>query len=195
MKGNYTPGVSYTIYGDGSSSNNGALSLDLKSGSTCVTANGANDYRNTIDGSSTACPVSVGQQVDTKTGNNTGPTAQGVNDRISTWKAFSSIVQLQANGQYTLLDPSSPQLVLIPIVTNLAGGTTWPNGSSKVKIVGFAWFVITGCGSPSKQGTCSNPDGKYVNGTFVGLSMTNTANATTAWDPADGTASTFGLTS
>jgi Flp pilus assembly protein TadG len=38
MKGNYTPGTSYTIYGDGSSSNNGALSLDLVSGSVCVSA-------------------------------------------------------------------------------------------------------------------------------------------------------------
>src|SRR6186997_600002 len=77
MKGTYTPGTSYTIYGDGSSSNNGALSLDLKSGSSCGGANGANDLRNTINGSSIACPVSVGESVDTKPGSNTGPVAQG----------------------------------------------------------------------------------------------------------------------
>lgn len=32
MKGNYTLGTSYTIYGDRSSSNNGALSLDIAAG-------------------------------------------------------------------------------------------------------------------------------------------------------------------
>jgi hypothetical protein len=35
------------------------------------------------------------------------------------------------------------------------------------KVVGFALFVITGCGNPSIQGDCTNTDGKYVNGTFV----------------------------
>ena len=74
-----------------------------------------------------------------------------------------------ANGQYTVLLPNSPQLVVVPIVTNLAAGTTWPNGSSQVRVVGFAYFVITGCGSPSIQGICKNSDGKYVNGTFVGV--------------------------
>jgi Flp pilus assembly protein TadG len=170
MKGTYTLGTSYTIYGDGSSSNNGALSLDLKSGSSCNGANGANDLRNTINGSSIACPITVGQAVDTKPGNNTGPVAQGLNSRMSSgWKSFSQIVQPGVNGLYTVLDADSPQLVVVPIVTNLAGGTTWPNGSSQVRVVGFAYFVITGCGSPSIQGSCKNSDGKYVNGTFVGL--------------------------
>jgi Flp pilus assembly protein TadG len=196
MKGTYTPGTSYTIYGDGSSSNSGALSLDLKSGSSCGNANGANDFRNTINGGSIACPVSVGQAVDTKPGSNTGPVAQGLNTRMSSgWQTFSQIVQVGANGQYTVLDPDSPQLVVVPIVTNLAGGTTWPNGSSQVRVVGFAYFVITGCGSPSIQGNCKNSDGKYVNGTFVGLVDTATAGSTTgAWNPTSSTASTIQLT-
>src|SRR6476619_3520915 len=185
---------SYTTYA--STSNNGALSIDIKSGNSCNGANGANDLRNTISGSSIACPVSVGQAVDTKPGNNTGPVAQGLNSRMSSgWKTFSQIVQLAANGQYTVLDPNSPQLVIVPIVTNLAGGTTWPNGSSQVRVVGFAYFVITGCGSPSIQGNCKNSDGKYVNGTFVGLVDTATAGSTTgAWNPTSSTASTIQLT-
>lgn len=196
MKGTYTLGNSYTIYGDGSSSNNGALSLDLKSGSSCSGANGANDLRNTINGSSIACPVSVGQSVDTKPGSNTGPVAQGLNSRMASgWQTFSQIVQVGANGQYTVLEPDSPQLVVVPIVTNLAGGTTWPNGSSQVRVVGFAYFVITGCGSPSQQGNCKNSDGKYVNGTFVGVVDTPTAGSITgAWDPTSSTASTIQLT-
>ena len=50
MKGSYTPGTSYTIYGDGSSSNNGALSLDIISGSNCATVNGSNEVKDTITG-------------------------------------------------------------------------------------------------------------------------------------------------
>jgi len=194
MKGSYILGQSYTIYGDGSSSNNGALSLDLSSGGGCSAANGANDLRDTVNGSSIACPISVGQDVDTKPGKNTGPVAQGLNTRITTWKPFNQIVQAGANGQYTVLDPTSPQLVLVPIVLNTDGGTTWPNGSGQVQIVGFAWFVITGCGNPSIQGSCSNSDGKYVNGTFVGLMNTNTAGTNGAWNPNSGSATTTQLT-
>ena len=170
MKNSYTPGAPYTIFGDGSSSNNGALSLPLESGSSCSTANGAADLKNNVTGTVEACPVSVNQVVDTKTGNNSGPIAQGLNGRMSGgWQSFSAIVQLQGNGQYTLLQPDSPQLVVIPVVETLAGGTTWPNGASQVRVIGFAYVVITGCGNPSKPGPCSTPDGKYVNGTFVGM--------------------------
>ncbi|MDX6591072.1 MAG: hypothetical protein QOJ13_268 [Gaiellales bacterium] len=195
MQATYVPGTSYTIYGDSSSSNNGALSIAVHSGSSCAGANGANDYRNTINGGLNACPISVNQLVDTKPGNNTGPTAQGLNARISPWKAFNQIVQLNANGQYTVLDASSKQLVLIPVVLNTNGSTTWPNGSSQVKVVGFAWFVITGCGSPSVQGSCKNSDGKYVNGTFVGLSDADSAATIGAWSPSSGTATSVSLTS
>ena len=196
MQGDYTLGSSYTIYGDGSSSNNGALSLDIQSGSGCASANGASDLRNTVIGSSIACPISIGQQVDTKPGNNTGPVAQGLNSRMSGgWETFNQIVRPDGNGQYTLLDPTSPQLVLIPIVLNTNGSTTWPNGSSQVRIVGFAWFVITGCGNPTKPGPCSNSDGRWVNGTFVSLINANTAGTTGAWNPNTNSASTsFELT-
>jgi hypothetical protein len=67
------------------------------------------------------------------------------------WENFNQIVQDNGNGQYTLLDPTSPQLVLIPIVLNTNGNTTWPNGSSQVRVVGFAWFVITGCATPPNR--------------------------------------------
>ena len=194
MKNSYVLGQSYTIYGDGSSSNSGALSLDISSGGSCNAANGANDFRSTINGSDIACPVSVGEDVDTKPGSNTGPSAQGLNTRITTWEPFNQIVQAGTNGQYTLLDPASPQLVLIPVVLNTNGSTTWPNGSSQVQVVGFAWFVITGCGNPSQQGNCANSDGKYVNGTFVGLMDSGTSGTSGAFNPTSGSSSTVVLT-
>jgi Flp pilus assembly protein TadG len=197
MKGNYTPGTSYTIFGDGSSSNNGALSLDLVSGQTCATANGANDLRNTIDGSQTACKLTVTDTLATKTGNNTGAIAQGLNTRMSGgWQSFNQIVAPVGNGEYQLVDANSKQLVIIPIVTNTAGGTTWPNGAGQIKVVGFAYFVITGCGNPTKPGPCSNSDGKYVNGTFVQLVDSSSVPADTgAYDPSNGTMTTVALSS
>ena len=131
-----------------------------------------------------ACPISIGQDVDTKPGKNTGPVAQGLNNRMTAgWESFNQIVQVDGNGQYTLLDPNSPQLVVIPIVQTTDGTTNWPNGSGQVQVVGFAYFVITGCGNPSIQGSCANSDGKYVNGTFVGLDTTNTTSTTGAYNP------------
>ena len=61
MKGTYTPGQSYDIYTDNSSSNNGALSLPYINNVNCPIPNGANPYRDEIDGTLNACPVSVGE--------------------------------------------------------------------------------------------------------------------------------------
>ena len=119
----------------------------------------------------------------------------GLNSRMGGgWETFDQIVQLDGNGQYTLLDPASPQLVLIPVVLDTNGIAAWPNGSSQVKIVGFAWFVITGCGNPSQPGACKNSDGKYVNGTFVGLMDNSLTGSTGAWQPTTTTATTYELT-
>jgi Flp pilus assembly protein TadG len=195
MQGDYTLGTSYTIFGDGSSSNNGSISPDIRAGSGCAAAHGASDLGDTISGAEIACPISTGDVVETKTGHSTGQVAQGLNDRMSsTWKSFDQIVQPDGNGHYTLLDPSSPQLVVIPVVVNMSGGTTWPTGHSSVRVVGFAWFVITGCGNPTKPGPCSNSDGKWVNGTFVSLIDTNTEGTTGAWNPSTTSTTTVELT-
>lgn len=63
-----------------------------------------------------------------------------------------------------------------------------------LKVVGFAWFVITGCGNPSIHGNRTNGDGKCVNGTFVGLSDSGSSGSTGAWDPQDGSATAVQLT-
>jgi hypothetical protein len=52
-----------------------------------------------------------------------------------------------------------------------------------VQVVGLAYFVITGCGNPSTPGPCANSDGKWVNGTFVGVDSTNPANSTGPYNP------------
>ena len=181
MKGSYTPGQSYSIYTDNSSSNNGALSLPYVNNANCPVPNGANPYRDEIDGNLNACPVSVGEQLDVKPGQNAGPTRQGIDSRITTWESVDQIVQWGANGQATLLDPTSKQLILIPIVEDPNGGTNWLNGSGWVRVVGFAWFIIT----PSPGYT---DNGKTVTGVFVGLQDTpSTGDVTGAYDPGQNT--------
>jgi Flp pilus assembly protein TadG len=188
MKGTYTPGQSYSIYTDNSSSNNGALSLPYVNNANCPVPNGANPYRDEIDGNLNACPVSVGEQLDVKPGQNAGPTRQGIDSRITTWESVNQIVQWGANGQATLLDPTSKQLVLIPIVEDPNGGTNWLNGSGTVRVVGFAWFIIT----PAPGYTAN---GKTVTGVFVGLQDTaSTGDITGAYNPSQNTDYTVTLT-
>jgi Flp pilus assembly protein TadG len=195
MRNSYTLGGAYPIYTDNSGSNNGAVSLPYQNAANCPTPNGANPYRDEISGALNVCSIDVGQAIDLKSGQNAGPTAQGLNTRITTWKTFNQIVQLVGNNTYTILDNSSKQLVLIPVVTDMSGGTTWPNGASQVKVIGFAWFVIESCGDPASPTYCQNNDGREVNGRFVNLQDSDPNNGDGAFDPSTGSDYQVELTS
>ena len=113
---------------------------------------------------------------------------QGIDTRITTWESVDQIVQFDTNGHATLIDPNSPQLVLIPIVEDPNGQTNWLNGSGWVRVVGFAWFIIT-----PPPGYTNN--GKTVTGVFVGLEDVATAGDTTgAYNPTTNTSYTIELT-
>jgi Flp pilus assembly protein TadG len=188
-KNDYVFAQEYSLYTNSpNNANNGALSLPYQSGPNCPTPNGANPYRDEIAGVLNPCAIQVGQVLDEKTGNNTGPTAQGLNSRISTWKTFNQVVQPTGNDTYTVLDNSTRQLVLIPVVTNLQGGSTWPhNAPYQVRVIGFAWFVIESCGPVASPSYCANSDGNQVNGRFVRLQDTDPANELGGYDPNAGT--------
>jgi hypothetical protein len=192
LQSSYTPGQPYPIYTkDTANANNGAISLPYVNNANCPVPNGASIYSDEIAGSTQVCPVSVGETVQTKPGNNSGPTAQGLNQRITSWESLNQIVQFQADGTATLLDPNSPQLVIIPVLTNQAGQSAWPNGSSApMTVVGFAWFVITSCGDPAHPTYCANSDGKEVNGVFVNLETAATIGTPGPYNPQSNTAYT-----
>jgi Flp pilus assembly protein TadG len=196
LQGTYVPGQPYSIYTKTTSNaNNGALSLPYVASSTCPVPSGANQYQNEIDGTLQPCPITLGETLTTKPGDNSGPTAQGLNSRITSWETIDQIVQFNSDGTATLLDPNSPQLVLIPILTNPSGQSEWPNGtSSPMTVVGFAYFVITSCGDPNNPTYCKNNDGKQVNGVFVTLDSTDSTGTSGAYDPNNNTAYTTALT-
>jgi hypothetical protein len=107
MRQSYIVGTGDVIYTDGTSPNDGAVSLPSSSGGTCVYTSGATSYRDEITGALAVCPLSIGQIVDLKTGQNSGATAQGVNTRITSYQSVDQIVQATASGTYIILSPST----------------------------------------------------------------------------------------
>jgi Flp pilus assembly protein TadG len=179
MKDTYTAGTTYPIYTDNSGPNNGALRLAAwdTASATCTTGSanglgGAALYSAEIGGGVlTTCPVLVNDVVSTKTGQNTGPTSQGVTTRCGALQPVSTIVSFAASGNPTLVRPGSCQLVLLPTVVDASSGaSTWPKtGSGDVRVVGFSWWVI----SAVLQG------GKEVDAVYVGdAPVTSSAGAT-----------------
>ena len=195
LSGSYVPGQPYSIYTkNAGNANNGALSLPYVNGANCPVPNGANSYEDEINGTLQPCPITVGDLLDTKTGDNSGPTAKGLNSRITTWQTADQIVDFSTTPA-TLKEPDSPQLVLIPVLTNTNGQPTWPSGSSTpMKVTGFAWFIITSCGDPTHPSYCQNNDGKQINGVFVSLDLSPTVGTSGQWDPNNSTATTVALT-
>ena len=196
LQGSYTPGQPYSIYTKNTSNaNNGALSLPYVNNANCPVPNGSNIYSDEIAGTTPVCPITVGESLTTNPGDNSGPTAQGLNQRITNWQTVSQIVSFNSDGTTTVLQPDSPQLVIIPVLTNPSGQSQWPSGtSSPMTVVGFAWFIITSCGDPSHPTYCQNNDGKQVNGVFVSLDMTPSVGISGAYDPNANTGTTVALT-
>jgi Flp pilus assembly protein TadG len=154
IKNTYTPGTTYPIYVQNTGPNNGALRLpgwDTAT-STCsaTSANGLGGaalYTAEITtGVVTTCPVLLNQVLGTKTGQNAGPTTQGVTSRCRpSLQSPSAIVSFNASGTPTLIQPGSCQLVLLPVVVDaVTGASVWPQtGSRDMRVVGFSWWVIS----------------------------------------------------
>ena len=113
----HVPGATYPIYIDISGPNNGSISLPAWNGTSCGLSSGAvavprrdRRQRRHLPGQARTTVI------DTESGQNTGPTTQGVNSRCGTLKAANTIVSFAANGTPTLLQPTSCQLVLLPTV-------------------------------------------------------------------------------
>lgn len=121
-----------------SSGNFGAARLPINE-ENCDEASGGSDYRKLIAGSYTSCMVSLGNLLNPETGNVTGPTRGGLEDRgvIQDFDPYS-ILELQVDGSYTLTTYSHPNLIVIPVIDQFNSGNSRP-----FTVIGFAWFIIT----------------------------------------------------
>jgi Putative Flp pilus-assembly TadE/G-like len=187
MKDSFTVGNSYAIYTDNSGSNNGTVDLPLagtQANSACnyPSTSGVSDLSGVIGGTQLAGVLHIGDCLVTKPGGSPTPAKQGLS-AINPWYTLNSALQLDANGQYTILHDTA-QLAVMPIVTNADGTTTWTTGSSQLTVVGFAWFFVTGYTNAGKQ----------VQGTFVKLSSGATAGQSSGAYSSYGTATTVALT-
>lgn len=144
-------GVEYTLKeggGSGSQGNYGALALGGR---------GASNYRYNIKNGYTE-HISVGDWVDTETGNMSGPTSDGINYRMNqcTYNCTSDNFQLDC-----------PRVVTVPIYDP----NTLGNGRTQIKIVGFALFLLNGVDGHGNK--------SVVHGYFLNSVPPSSSNAST----------------
>ncbi|VBB06614.1 Hypothetical protein LUCI_1850 [Lucifera butyrica] len=85
-------------------------------------------------------------EVETETGNMSGPTMQGVDYRVG----------LDPAATWQTVQKGSPRIVVVPVINSLDG-----DGQHDVQIVGFAAFFLEGCGGAGID--------NYVTGEFLHL--------------------------
>jgi hypothetical protein len=114
----------------------GAIRLPLQ-GKNCQIANGANEYRKTINMQDRSCLVQVGDTLQSEPGN-VAITGDALKDR-GTIDNFNpnTLLTTGEDGVARLNTASHPNLVVIPVINGFTGG------AGSVTVTGFAWFIIT----------------------------------------------------
>lgn len=140
--------------GGGSSGWYGALEL-TGTGAKLYKVDLANGYQGTL---------SVGQILDVKHGNMSGPTADGINTRLSR----DNRVPKNTINDY---DRNAPQIVYIPIVKIISESG---NSINQVQIVGFAAFFL--------EGVAGNGNESIVTGWFIETLVSNGQTSATLAD-------------
>lgn len=132
----------------------GALQLPYEENG-CAAGSGANPWRDLLAGTTTPCAVNVGDVLSPLKGVASGPSDQGMDTRIgSNSDTFDQVVRTDPNGGLsTIIKPDSPRLVQVPIIVDATtGASAFPQGSGKVRVVGFAYFFITSWGGGDIKG-------------------------------------------
>jgi hypothetical protein len=94
-------------------------------------------------GGADACPISIGQTVQTQTGVSTGNiTTKGFDARIgSNTDSFSDVFGQNANGDWYVKKADSPRLGVMPIADDATG--SWPlSGNATITVRGYVLVYI-----------------------------------------------------
>jgi putative Flp pilus-assembly TadE/G-like protein len=100
-------------------------------------------------GGEDACPISVGQTIQTQTGVSTGNiTTKGFDVRIgSNTDSFSDVFGQDADGNYYVKKTNSPRLGIIPVAQDTSG--SWPlSGNATMTMQGYVLVYIGDTSSP-----------------------------------------------
>jgi Flp pilus assembly protein TadG len=126
--------------------NFGAIDLIVPNKDTCAQAHGANDYRDLIENNIQSCLVEEGDMLDLKTGNmailDAALQARGAVNGFDP----QQLISYAPNGDPQLTKLEDPNIVVIPIIDKFV------NGSHPVKVVNFAYFIITSWTKTNVQG-------------------------------------------
>jgi hypothetical protein len=146
-----SPPTQLTITPGDASANVGGM-INTPAGPTCKFY-GGNQIGDVIEGSAyggaDACPITIGQTVQTQTGVSTGNiTNKGFDPRIGTnTQSFSDVFGQDASGNYFVKDASSPRLGIIPVAQDPTGN--WPlSGNATIAIVGYVLVYIGDTSKP-----------------------------------------------
>ncbi len=129
--------------------NFGAINLIVPGNAVCVDANGANDYRNLIENDVQSCLISIGDELDLKTGNIAILDAALQNRGATNPFNANTLISTAPNGEPQLTVLEHPNVIVIPIID------AFVNGSHPVTVVNFAYFVIT-------SWTKTNVKGRFI---------------------------------
>ncbi|HWL25865.1 MAG TPA: pilus assembly protein TadG-related protein [Ureibacillus sp.] len=110
-----------------------------------ITGSGGNNFRSDL-ANGAQVEVWVGKELNTETGTMTGPTKQGIKERVD---ACKGIYSYDANTFDTNPPPNNcAQVVVVPLYTIIESNN---NQIKKVKIVGFATLFIIGTDNNGKE--------------------------------------------
>jgi hypothetical protein len=130
--------------GDGSHNVGGMI--NTPAGPTCKFYGGnqiADVIKGAAYGGADACPIKIGQTVQTQTGVSTGNiTNKGFDARIgSNTDSFSDVFGKDANGNYYVKKADSPRLGAMPVAQDSTG--SWPlSGNASMTVQGYVLVYI-----------------------------------------------------
>jgi hypothetical protein len=109
---------------------------------------GANTYRCLL-ANGYCCPIELGQELNTESGNMSGPTKQAINDRFDADAVGDEDI---CYSEYQSRGGTGQRVVLVPITTPVAG-------NPRVTVLGFATFFLR---SRPGSGTQSTLAGEFI---------------------------------
>ena len=141
----YVPPTQLTIK-PGDKSQNVGGAINTPAGSDCKFYGGnqiADVIKSAAHGGADACPISIGQEIQTQTGVADGNiTNKGFDERIgSNTDSFSDVFGQDTNGDYYVKNANSPRLGAIPIAEDKNG--KWPlSGNADITVQGYVLVYI-----------------------------------------------------
>ena len=148
------------------SSNHGPVAL-TSAPPSCSESSGGSDFEHMIAGSEhggvDSCAVAIGDTINTEPGNMSGPTRQGLEDRIgSNTDSFDDLFTYDAHSScWSAKNINSPRVGIVPVVENSDGTSTWGNGRHNVRVVGYVTVYIGKTEGDSEHHAYTN-NGKSV---------------------------------